>query len=100
MLACVRFRTFLILILLLASACRSPSHREAQPAASSPAPSTLWVDAAGAEPGDGSRERPLRQLGEALARPGALTVRVAPGRYTGPFLIPPGVRVEAKVASG
>ncbi|WP_256337239.1 hypothetical protein [Myxococcus xanthus] len=84
------------MILLLASACRSPSHREAQPAASSPAPSTLWVDAAGAEPGDGSRERPLRQLGEALARPGALTVRVAPGRYTGPFLIPPGVRVEGQ----
>ncbi len=96
MLACVRFRTFLPLILLLASACRSPPHREAQPAVSSPASGTLWVDAAGVEPGDGSRERPLRQLGEALARPGVLTVRVAPGRYTGPFLIPPGVRVEGQ----
>lgn len=96
MLACVRFRTFLPLILLLASACRSPLPREAPPPASSTAPSTLWVDAAGAEPGDGSRERPLRQLGEALVRPGALTVRVAPGRYPGPFLIPPGVRLEGQ----
>ncbi|NVJ04778.1 hypothetical protein HUW63_05895 [Myxococcus sp. AM001] len=96
MLACVRFRTFLSLILLLASACRSPAPRGTPPPASSPAPGTLWVDAAGAEPGDGSRERPLRRLGEALARPGGLTVRVAPGRYTGPFLIPPGVRVEGQ----
>ncbi|MFP2959503.1 hypothetical protein ACLEPN_17095 [Myxococcus sp. 1LA] len=94
MLACVRFRTFLSLSLLLAGACRSASHREAQPAPE--ASTAIWVDAAWEGPGDGSRDRPLRSLGEALARPGPLTVRLAPGRYTGPFVLPPGARLEGQ----
>ncbi|WP_238539870.1 hypothetical protein [Corallococcus macrosporus] len=88
----MRFRTFLLLSLLLAGACRSASHREAL---SVPGASTvIWVDAAREGPGDGSRDRPLQSLGEALARPGPLTVRLAPGRYAGPFVLPPGARLE------
>ncbi|WP_239989393.1 hypothetical protein [Corallococcus macrosporus] len=88
----MRFRTFLLLSLLLAGACRSASHREAL---SVPGASTvIWVDAAREGPGDGSRDRPLQSLGEALARPGPLTVRLAPGRYEGPFVLPPGARLE------
>jgi hypothetical protein len=58
----------------------------------------VWVDAAGWRPGDGTRERPLRSLAEALARPGPLTVHLAPGTYPGPFTLPGGVRVEGRGA--
>ncbi|RKH52064.1 DUF1565 domain-containing protein, partial [Corallococcus llansteffanensis] len=49
----------------------------------------LWVDGA-VTGGDGTRERPLRSLSEALTRPGSLLVHLAPGRYEGPFLLPEG----------
>ncbi|MCP3138874.1 hypothetical protein [Pyxidicoccus xibeiensis] len=56
----------------------------------------VWVDAAWWRPGDGSRERPLRSLAEALTRPGPLTVHLAMGTYTGPFSLPEGVRLEGQ----
>lgn len=92
MLACVHFRTVLPLILLLSCTCRSPAQREAAPSA--PAPGELWVAPGREGSGDGSQARPLRSLSEALARPGPLTVRLAPGRYRGPFVLPPGTRLE------
>ncbi|TQF10464.1 hypothetical protein FJV41_39395 [Myxococcus llanfairpwllgwyngyllgogerychwyrndrobwllllantysiliogogogochensis] len=56
----------------------------------------VWVDAAWWRPGDGSRERPLRSLAEALARPGPLTVHLAAGAYRGPFTLPEDVRLEGE----
>lgn len=49
----------------------------------------LWVDSNAPPGGDGSRERPLNDLGEALARPGDLALRA--GRYRWPAH-PVGVR--------
>ncbi|MBZ4421211.1 hypothetical protein [Myxococcus sp. RHSTA-1-4] len=89
----MRFRTFLPLILVLCT-CRGPAPREAPPAEATR--THVWVDPAGWKPGDGTRERPLRSLAEALARPGPLTVHVALGTYTGPFTLPAGVRVEGQ----
>ncbi|WP_426749452.1 hypothetical protein [Myxococcus sp. Y35] len=54
------------------------------------------MDATGEGAGDGSRARPLRSLAEALARRGAATVRLLPGRYAGPFVLPPEVRLEGQ----
>ncbi|WP_255203885.1 hypothetical protein, partial [Myxococcus sp. AM011] len=56
----------------------------------------VWVDAAWWRPGDGARERPLRSLAEALARPGPLTVHLAAGEYRGPFTLPADVRLEGE----
>jgi len=92
MAACVRFRTSLPLILLLSCASRNPPLREDPPPACGR--TLIWVDPAGEGPGDGSRARPLNSLTEALARPGPLTVRLAPGRYVGPFMLPPGACLE------
>ncbi|MFP2934131.1 hypothetical protein ACLESO_55200, partial [Pyxidicoccus sp. 3LG] len=92
----MRFRTFLPLLLALSTCtCRGPSPREAPP----PGGVTrthVWVDAAWWRPGDGTRERPLRSLAEALIRPGPLTVHLAMGTYTGPFHLPEGVRLEGQ----
>ncbi|RKG96397.1 DUF1565 domain-containing protein, partial [Corallococcus carmarthensis] len=52
----------------------------------------LWVDGAAAG-GDGTRERPLRSLEEALARPGPKLVHLASGRYEGPIRLPEGTRL-------
>ncbi|RKH58040.1 hypothetical protein D7W81_29935, partial [Corallococcus aberystwythensis] len=52
----------------------------------------LWVDAAAAG-GDGTRERPLRSLEEALARPGPKRVHLASGRYEGPLRLSAGTRL-------
>ncbi|NMO19457.1 hypothetical protein HG543_31975, partial [Pyxidicoccus fallax] len=87
----VRFRTFLPWLLVLC-ACRTQVPREAP--AVEVTRTHVWVDPAGWKPGDGSRERPLRSLAEALVRPGPLTVHLARGTYTGPFTLPPDVRVE------
>ncbi len=92
----MRFPTLPLLILLL-GACRAGGliHAPPPPRPTSEVPRThMWVDAAWWRPGDGTRERPLRSLAEALARPGPLTVHVAPGLYAGPFTLPQGVRVE------
>ncbi|RKH89564.1 hypothetical protein D7Y13_40555, partial [Corallococcus praedator] len=71
--------------LVLVCACARPALKPA-------VPGELWVDAAVAG-GDGTRERPLRSLSEALARPGPLLVHLAPGRYEGPFRLPGGIRL-------
>ncbi len=55
---------------------------------------TLQVDASAAPGGDGSVHRPLATLEEALGRAGAGTVRLAPGRYVGPFRVAAGVVLE------
>lgn len=88
---------------LLASSCASTpgpplARRDAQVPA---APCELWVDAhASAEPADGSKTRPLRDLGEALRRAvGPCRVRLASGLYAGPFEIPDGVTVEGAHAT-
>ncbi len=92
----VRPRTLPLLILLL-GACRAGGliHDAPAPATTSEVPRThMWVDASGSMPGDGTRERPLRSLAEALSRPGPLTVHLAPGLYVGPFTLPEGARLE------
>lgn len=88
---CVRFRTVLLLILALC-ACRSPASREAPRAGETR--THVWVTAAEGTPGDGTRERPLRSLAEALIRPGPLTVHLGAGTYLGPFTLPEAVRLE------
>ena len=83
----------LFFVLLVIAACRSPSSppfRAAEPAA---APAEVWVDGARPESGDGSRKRPFRTLGEALAPRAAPTVHIAQGLYAGPFTVPEGVRL-------
>ncbi|WP_241758654.1 hypothetical protein [Pyxidicoccus parkwayensis] len=92
----MRFRTVLPLLLVLC-ACRSPAPRDV---AGPGQPRThLWVDAAGPTSGDGSLERPIRSLAEALIRPGPLTVHLGVGTYSGPFTLPEGVRVEGQGAA-
>lgn len=53
----------------------------------------VWVEAG--RGGDGSAARPFGALGEALeeAGRGPLRVNLAPGRYGGPFVLPPGVEL-------
>ncbi len=83
----------LFFVLLVIAACRSPSSppsRAAEPAA---APAEVWVDGARRESGDGSRQRPFRTLGEALAQRPVPTVHIAQGLYPGPFMLPAGVRL-------
>ncbi len=49
----------------------------------------VWVDASGADGGDGSAARPLRRLQDALSVPAASRrVHLAPGLYDGPFTAP------------
>ncbi|RKH35005.1 hypothetical protein D7X12_34535, partial [Corallococcus sicarius] len=71
--------------LILLCTCARPPLRPARQG-------ELWVDGA-APGGDGTRERPLRSLAEALARPGPQLVHLASGRYEGPFLLPEGTRL-------
>ncbi|WXH28132.1 hypothetical protein WA016_02075 [Myxococcus stipitatus] len=54
------------------------------------------MDAAAERGGDGTRQRPLRSLGEALARPGPLTVYLVTGEYRGPFEVSSEVRLEGQ----
>ncbi|MBZ4332577.1 DUF1565 domain-containing protein [Corallococcus sp. AS-1-12] len=75
-------------LLVLLCACSRPAPRP-QVAAE------LWVDRA-ASGGDGTRERPLRSLTEALARPGPKRVHLASGRYEGPFRLPEGTRLVGR----
>lgn len=51
-----------------------------------------FVDPGAPAGGDGSPERPFRRLEEAL-RPGA-EVRLRPGRYAGPWVLPAGVTLQ------
>lgn len=95
--ACVRFPTFLPLLLVLCTCRGATPPREPPP--SEVTRTHVWVDAAGWKPGDGSRVRPLRSLAEALARPGPLTVHLAAGTYTGPFTVSRGTRVEGQGAT-
>lgn len=88
--ACVPSRLLPWLLVLL-SACSRPS-------LGPPGRGELWVDGASAG-GDGTRERPLRSLSEALARPGPLLVHLASGRYEGPFRLLPGTRLVGEGAS-
>jgi len=87
----VRFLTFLPVILALCT-CQRAAPREVPPPGGTR--THVWVVAGRPVPGDGTRERPLRSLAEALARPGPLTVHLAGGTYLGPFTLPEGVRVE------
>ncbi|RUO90432.1 hypothetical protein D7Y11_25160 [Corallococcus sp. AB018] len=75
-------------LLVLMCACSRPSPRPQ-------ATGELWVDGA-ASGGDGTRERPLRSLIEALARPGPKHVHLASGRYEGPFRLPEGTRLTGE----
>ncbi|MBN8228867.1 hypothetical protein JYK02_15265 [Corallococcus macrosporus] len=75
-------------LLALLCACSRPTLRPE-------ATGELWVDGA-AEGGDGTRERPLRSLSEALSRPGPLFVHLAAGRYEGPIRLPEGTRLQGK----
>ncbi|QSQ17995.1 hypothetical protein [Myxococcus landrumensis] len=56
----------------------------------------VWVDAAAAREGVGTRESPLRSLDEALARPGPLTVYLAAGEYRGPIEVSGDIRLEGQ----
>jgi len=87
----VRFLTFLPMILALCT-CQRAAPREALPPGGTR--THVWVVAGRPVPGDGTRERPLHSLAEALARPGPLTVHLGGGTYLGPFTLPEGVRVE------
>ncbi|TSC33831.1 hypothetical protein [Corallococcus sp. Z5C101001] len=78
-------------LLVLLCACSRPSLGR-------PARGELWVDGASAG-GDGTRERPLRSLSEALARPGPLLVHLASGRYEGPFRLLSGTRLVGQGSS-
>ncbi|HEX8704719.1 MAG TPA: DUF1565 domain-containing protein [Myxococcaceae bacterium] len=83
----------LLFVLLVIAACRSPSSSPSRGAESAAAPAEVWVDGARRETGDGSRERPFRTLGEALAPRPVPTVHIAPGLYPGPFTLSAGVRL-------
>ncbi|WP_223642801.1 DUF1565 domain-containing protein [Corallococcus sp. EGB] len=74
-------------LLVLLCACSRPTSRPQPQAAAE-----LWVDGA-ASNGDGTRERPLRTLTEALARPGPKRVHLAAGRYEGPVQLSEGTRL-------
>ncbi len=74
-------------LLILLCACSRPTPRPRPQAAVE-----LWVDGA-ASGGDGTRERPLRTLTEALARPGPKRVHLASGRYEGPIRLLEGTRL-------
>ncbi|RKH72687.1 hypothetical protein D7X96_04655 [Corallococcus interemptor] len=76
-------------LLALLFACSRPAPRPQ-------AAAELWVDAAAAPGGEGTRERPLRSLTEALARPGPKQVHLATGRYEGPLRLPDGTRLVGK----
>jgi hypothetical protein len=82
-----------VLALLVIAACRSPSPAPSPVQEPPTAPAEVWVDGARRESGDGSRERPLRTLGEALALRPVPTVHLAPGLYAGPFALPQGARL-------
>lgn len=87
-------------LLLIQSCSGARTHGSAEPAASLPPALELWVDAEGAEGGDGSAARPLRRLESALAlaAPKRL-LHLAPGLYPGPFLVPDGTEVVGGSAS-
>ncbi|XXF79505.1 hypothetical protein P2318_07050 [Myxococcaceae bacterium GXIMD 01537] len=90
-------RPWMILFIAALAACRAPVS-VGPPGVEPPGPAPraeVWVDGSARVGGDGSRARPHRGLVEALAgAPRPATVRVAPGLYAGPFVLPPGVRVE------
>ncbi len=80
---------------LLAPSCAAQGPpRAPAPGASPPQALVLWVDAQAAEGGDGSAARPLRALQPALllSAPRRL-VHLAPGLYTGPFLVGDGTEL-------
>ncbi len=82
---------------MLAQSCSSArTHGEARvpaPAAAAPA-LELWVDAAVAPGGDGSRSQPLRRLQDALVVPApSRRVHLAPGLYPGPFIATDGTEL-------
>ena len=83
----------LLFVLLVIAACRGPSSPPARAAEPAVVPTEVWVDGARAQSGDGSRGRPFRTLGEALAPRPAPTVHIAQGLYAGPFTLPPGARL-------
>jgi len=60
----------------------------------------LWVDPSSGEGGDGSAERPLRSLGDALARAGdsAARIHLSAGLYQGPFRPPDSTEIDGKGA--
>lgn len=79
--------------MLLGALCLCACVREAPaPIATAPERPQLWVDAAGRPEGDGSRERPLKQIPAAL--PERVDLHLVSGLYEGPFALPAGARVE------
>ena len=83
----------LFAFLLLLLACRGAR----LPSAEGPPPGPeVWVAGDAAPGGEGSRERPLRSLAEALARGPGVRVRLQPGRYEGPAQLPPGAQLLAE----
>ncbi|MEW6430628.1 MAG: hypothetical protein AB1730_03890 [Myxococcota bacterium] len=62
------------------------------PIATAPERPQLWVDASSRPGGDGSRERPLKQIPAAL--PERVDLHLVSGLYEGPFALPVGARVE------
>lgn len=81
------------LLALLAATCQ----RGAEPPRPPPPPpvAELWVDGSAPEGGDGSRERPIKALGQALAgSPRPLWIHLASGLYPGPFELAGGVALE------
>jgi hypothetical protein len=88
-------RRLLMILCLTFPACRATAGVIAPVSPAGPA--EVWVDGAGRGAGDGSRARPFASLSEVLARGsgGGAPVRVhlAPGRYSGPFILPAGLEL-------
>ncbi len=88
-------RCLLMIACLPLSACQTPG-AVIQPG-EPPASAEVWVDGTRGEGGDGSRARPFATLAQALihagAAPGTLRVHLAPGRYTGPFVLRAGLEL-------
>jgi hypothetical protein len=93
-------RSWLILLVVVSTACRSPVSGASPVGGTPPSPHVeVWVDGSTPESGEGTRARPFRSLPEALAGAGAVTVHLAPGRYPGPFVLPEGIRLEGAGAA-
>ena len=93
-------RCLLMIACLMPLACRVPG--AVIPSGESAVPDGVWVDGARREPGDGSRGRPFTRVEEALRHVGTggspFRVHLAPGRYPGPFVLPPGLELVGEGA--
>lgn len=87
--AIARDRAWGLLAALWLCACVREAPAPIAPAPERPA---LWVDGAARPGGDGSRERPLKQVPAEL--PEQVALHLSTGLYEGPFAFPAGARVE------